>query len=130
MTIPPAKKETILIVEDSELQREAAHAIIESLGYTRILQAKDGIEAMEHLRKNKVDLIISDLDMPGMNGIELLTEVRNSPEHKTIPFIMLTIFDDKGKIVQAAKSGVSDYIIKPIERNTLKVRLKRIFGNQ
>jgi len=128
--MPTAKKETILIVEDSELQREAAHSIIESLGYTRILQAKDGVEAMEHLSKNKVDLIISDLEMPGMNGLELLAEVRNSPEHKTIPFIMLTIFDDKEKIVQAAKSGVSDYIIKPIERNTLKVRLKRIFGNQ
>ncbi len=123
------RKEAILLVEDSEMQRETARSILEDLGYKRVIEAKDGQEALQALQKEKFDLILSDLEMPKMDGQELLQKIRSNPDYKDIPFIMLTIYDEKEKIVRAAGAGVSDYIIKPIERNTLKTRLKKIFGD-
>lgn len=117
----------VLLVEDSDLQREIAKDFLKDLGFGVVMEAKDGVEALQHLQKGKIDLILSDWQMPEMDGLELLKQVKANPSYKDIPFIILTVVDEKDQIVQAVKEGVTDYIIKPVERHILKVKLKKLF---
>ena len=118
----------ILLVEDSDLQREVAKSHLEDLGFDRVVEAKDGRDAYRYVQKRKVDLIISDWEMPEMDGLELLGRIRQNDILGNIPFIILTVFDDKEKIIAAVKAGITDYIVKPVERNVLEKKIKNIFG--
>lgn len=119
----------VLLVEDSELQREIAAEILKDLGFGVVVEAKDGEDALQKLHSGKIDLILSDWQMPVMDGLELLKQVKATPKYKDIPFIILTVVDEKNQIIQAVKEGITDYIIKPVERQTLKVKLKKIFDS-
>ena len=105
----------ILLVEDSDLQREVAKSHLEDLGFDRVVEAKDGREAYRYLQKRKVDLIISDWEMPEMDGLELLSRIRQNAILENIPFIILTVFDDKEKIVAAVKEGNGYFLQYPPE---------------
>ena len=119
----------ILLAEDSDFQREAAKSVLNGLGFDRVIEASNGMEAFKYIQKRKVDLIISDWEMPEVDGLELFEKMKSSSLIVDIPFILLTITDDKEKIIQAVKKGINHYIIKPILPKVLKKKIETIFEN-
>jgi two-component system chemotaxis response regulator CheY len=118
----------VLVVDDFATMRRIIKNILLQLGFKNILEADDGTTAWEILNKEKVDLIISDWNMPKMTGIELLKKVRGDDRFKDLPFLMVTAEAQKENIVEAVKYRVSQYIVKPFTPETLQEKLKKIFG--
>ncbi|PKN08979.1 MAG: response regulator [Deltaproteobacteria bacterium HGW-Deltaproteobacteria-7] len=119
---------TILIVDDSELIRMLVQNILEQEGYKHFIVAKDGVSAYKILKAQKIDLIISDWNMLGMTGIELLIKVRADQEISQIPFIMLSVETLDITIDQAFKSGANDFITKPFNVKDLTDSVARVMG--
>jgi len=126
MAIDPNIK--ILIVDDFSTMRKIIRNILTQLGFKNILEADDGTTALEILKKEKVDLIISDWNMPKMSGLELLKAVRSDENLKDIPFVMVTAEAQKENILEAIKYKVNQYIVKPFTPETLKEKLEKVFG--
>jgi two-component system chemotaxis response regulator CheY len=126
MPIDPNIK--ILIVDDFSTMRKIIRNILTQLGFKNILEADDGTTALEILKKEKVDLIISDWNMPKMSGLELLKAVRSDENLKDIPFVMVTAEAQKESILEAIKYKVNQYIVKPFTPETLKEKLEKVFG--
>ena len=118
----------ILIVDDFSTMRKIIRNILTQLGFKNILEADDGTTALEILKKEKVDLIISDWNMPKMSGLELLKAVRSDENFKDIPFVMVTAEAQKENILEAIKYKVNQYIVKPFTPETLKEKLEKVFG--
>jgi len=118
----------ILLVEDSDVQNELAIYRFESLGFNNVIGVPNGLAAISYLEGGSVDLIISDWDMPEMNGIDLLRVVRETPSSQKIPFIILTIHDDDNKISIAKKEGVTEFLCKPVTTETLLETLEKVFS--
>lgn len=118
----------IVVVEDEESMRRLIHAYLNKMGFKKVFVARDGNEALEKLKEITADLIISDWDMPGMNGIDLLRKVRMDAQYKKTPFLLLTAHRDQESVMEAMKEGVSNYIVKPFERATLEKKLEEILG--
>ncbi len=118
----------VLVVDDFATMRRIIKNILLQLGFKNIIEADDGTTAWEILNKEKIDLIISDWNMPKMPGIELLKKVRGDDRFKDIPFLMVTAEAQKENIVEAVKYRVSQYIVKPFTPETLQEKLKKIFG--
>jgi two-component system chemotaxis response regulator CheY len=117
----------ILVVDDSSTMRQIIRSILKGLGYSKIFQADDGTSALEILKEEKLDFIISDWNMPKMAGIDLLKTVRTSEEWKEIPFLMVTAQGQQQHVIEAVKNKVSDYIIKPFNPKTLEEKIDKIF---
>jgi two-component system chemotaxis response regulator CheY len=117
----------ILVVDDFSTMRRIVKNILRQLGYENIVEADDGATAMEVLRSEKIDFIISDWNMPQMPGIELLKNVRASEEWKTLPFLMVTAEGQKENVIEAVKYKVNNYIVKPFTPETLKEKIDKIF---
>ena len=115
----------ILIVDDFTTMRRIAKRILQSIGFTNIAEAEDGLEALDVLQNDRIDLVLSDCNMPNMNGIELLTRLRSDPELKTIPFIVMTSTDQKESLLEMVKAGASDYIEKPFQADDLRQKLEK-----
>jgi two-component system chemotaxis response regulator CheY len=126
MPIDPNIK--ILIVDDFSTMRKIIRNILTQLGFKNILEADDGTTALEILKKEKVDLIISDWNMPKMSGLELLKAVRSDENLKDIPFVMVSAEAQKENILEAIKYKVNQYIVKPFTPETLKEKLEKVFG--
>ena len=126
MSVDPNIK--ILIVDDFSTMRKIIRNILTQLGFKNILEADDGTTALEILKKEKVDLIISDWNMPKMSGLELLKAVRSDENLKDIPFVMVTAEAQKENILEAIKYKVNQYIVKPFTPETLKEKLEKVFG--
>jgi two-component system, chemotaxis family, chemotaxis protein CheY len=120
---------TVLVVDDFSTMRRIVRNILRELDFKNILEADDGTSALEILRDQKVDLIVSDWNMPKMTGLELLKSVRATEQIKDIPFLMLTAESQKENIVEAVKARVSNYIIKPFTAVTLSEKLTKILPN-
>jgi len=105
----------IMIADDIQMIRRALKIALIKAGMTGIVEAKNGIEVVEHLKKDKFDLIICDWEMPEMSGIETLRYVRQDEQHKETPFVMVTSVAAPEKIRQAMLDGVTDYIVKPVK---------------
>ena len=118
----------ILVVDDFATMRRILKNNLRQLGFSDILEAEDGQLALEELKKNKVDLIISDWNLPNMNGLELLKAVRGVESLKQIPFVMVTAEGQKDNVMEAAKAGVSYYIVKPFTPETLEEKLKKVLS--
>ena len=116
---------TVLTVDDSRLIRHNVRSMLSEIKVPRILEASNGQEALKVLKANTVDLIISDWNMPSMNGQEFLEFVRKNPATQKIPFIMLTAEGDKEKVLAALQAGVTNYIVKPFTAQTLYKKLKK-----
>ena len=116
---------TVLTVDDSKLIRTNVRQMLDRLGIPHILEASDGRQALALLDRERIDLIISDWNMPEMTGHELLKAVRANQVIKHIPFIMLTAEGEKDKVVAALKSGVTNYIVKPFTQDTLFGKIKK-----
>ncbi len=122
----PGQGPSILIVDDYANMRSLTKSILRRLGYDRIHEAADGQKALALIRGSQVDLVISDVNMPNMSGLELLEAVRQDPRTSAIPFIIITGEADKNTILEAARAKVSGYLLKPFSPDALKARIEMI----
>jgi two-component system chemotaxis response regulator CheY len=118
----------VMIVDDFATMRRILRNILKQIGFKNIIEAEDGKHALKELKKEKIDLIMCDWNMPEMPGIELLKNVRSDDELKKIPFVMVTAEAQKDNILEAVKSGVSNYVVKPFTAETITEKLNKIFG--
>jgi two-component system chemotaxis response regulator CheY len=120
-------KMNILVVDDFATMRRIVRNILKQLGYENILEADDGSSALEVLKREKIQFIISDWNMPQMSGIELLKTVRATEEWKDLPFLMVTAEGQKENVIEAVKNRVNNYILKPFTPETLMEKINKIF---
>ncbi len=118
----------VLVVDDFATMRRIVKNILVQLGFKNIIEADDGTSALEILQKEKVDLIISDWNMPKMTGLDLLKTVRGDANLAATPFIMVTAEAQQDNIIAAVKAKVSQYIVEPFTADTLAEKLNKIFG--
>lgn len=118
----------VLVVDDFATMRRIVKGVLKQLGFMNIIEAEDGTTALEELKKEKVGLIVSDWNMPNMTGLDLLKAVREDGGLKSIPFLMVTVEDQKENVVEAVKAGVNNYIVKPFTPETFNEKLKKVFG--
>ena len=116
---------TILVVDDAQTIRHLTRFALSKGGYN-VIEAEDGVQGLKMLEKSSVDLIISDLNMPNMNGFDLLKSIRADPSLKHLPVLMVTAEARKEDIVLAAQSGASGYIVKPFTKATLEEKVLKI----
>lgn len=116
----------ILIVDDVDSIRDLVKGTLSSTGFQNITSAKDGYDALRLLKTEKIDLVICDWDMPNMNGMELLHNIRSDKRLKELPFIMLTGLGNSIEVKQAITAGVDDYIVKPIQPQKLLINILKL----
>ncbi len=126
--MPADKDITILVIDDFSTMRRIVKNMLRQLNYNNILEADDGSTAVSILQSKKVDLIISDWNMPKMTGIELLRYVRQTESIKDTPFILVTAEAQQDNIIEAAKAKVSNYIVKPFTAETLSEKIEKVFS--
>lgn len=117
----------ILVVDDFSTMRRIIKNLLRDLGFNNTAEADDGLTALPMLQSGNFDLLITDWNMPGMQGIDLLKAVRADPKLSTLPVMMVTAEQKKEQIIEAAKAGVNGYIVKPFTAATLKEKLEKIF---
>jgi two-component system, chemotaxis family, chemotaxis protein CheY len=115
-----------LIVDDFSTMRRIVRNLLKEIGFANAEEAEDGAVALSMLKTSKYDFIVSDINMPNMNGFELLKSVRSDDSLKGIPFLMVTAEAKKDDIVQAAQGGASGYIVKPFTKATLEEKVQKI----
>ncbi|MFY9943225.1 MAG: response regulator [Desulfobacterales bacterium] len=116
----------VLIVDDFATMRRILKNILKKIGFTHILEADDGSNALKVLEKEKVDLVISDWNMPKMTGLEFLKAVRSNTAFKDLPFLMVTAEAQKQNIIEAVQAGVSNYVVKPFTEEVITEKLAKI----
>jgi two-component system chemotaxis response regulator CheY len=119
-----------LVVDDFSTMRRIIKNFLNDLGYTSIAEADDGKTALPVLKSGDVDFLITDWNMPGMPGLELLREVRGDPATKKLPVLMVTAEAKREQIVEAAQAGVNGYVVKPFTAQTLKEKIDKILASQ
>lgn len=117
----------ILIVDDFSTMRRIVKNLLSDLGLTNTAEADDGSTALVELRKASFDLVVTDWNMPGMPGIDLLKAIRADSALSKIPVLMVTAEAKREQIIEAAQAGVNGYIIKPFTAATLEDKLSKIF---
>jgi two-component system chemotaxis response regulator CheY len=117
----------VLIVDDYNTMIRIIRNLLRQLGFEHIDDASDGSAALHKLRIRKYGLVISDWNMEPMTGFDLLQEVRNDPGLSKIPFIMVTAESKTENVIAAKKAGVSNYIVKPFNAQTLKSKIDAVF---
>lgn len=121
------KNMRILIVDDYSTMRRIIKNLMRELGFANCDEADDGTTALPMLKTGKYDFLITDWNMPGMSGIDLLANVRNDSAMADMPVLMVTAQAKKTEIVRAAQAGVSGYVVKPFTAETLKEKINKIF---
>jgi len=119
---------TILIVDDSKAMRELLTATIETVADFRILEASTGFEAMRVLPREKVDIVLTDINMPDINGLELISYMRNSPSHSAIPIIIISTEGSHKDIEKGTLLGANEYLVKPFDPADLKHLITKYLG--
>jgi len=117
----------ILVVDDMPLMRHVLINMLRKLEYSNIVEATDGLQALALLRDQHFDLVITDLHMPKMDGVDLLTNIRKDRALADIPVLMVTCEDSTDKVKQVIAAKVSGFIIKPFNMNVLSSQLNRFF---
>ncbi len=117
----------ILIVDDFSTMRRIIKNLLRDVGYTNTHEADDGNTALPMLQAGSFDFLITDWNMPGMQGIDLLKAVRADPALANLPVLLVTAEARREKIVAAAEAGVNGYIVKPFTAQTLKEKIDKIF---
>jgi two-component system, chemotaxis family, chemotaxis protein CheY len=117
----------ILVVDDFSTMRRIVKNLLRDLGFTNTLEADDGKTALPKLKAGGIDFLITDWNMPGMTGLDLLKAVRADPELAKLPVLMVTAEAKREQIIMAAQAGVNGYIIKPFTAATLKEKIEKIF---
>jgi len=117
----------ILVVDDFSTMRRIVKNLLNDLGYQNIVEADDGNTALPILKAGGIQFVITDWNMPGMTGIDLLKAIRAEPSLKALPVLMVTAEAKREQILEAAQAGVNGYIIKPFTAQTLQEKLEKIF---
>ncbi|RLJ71130.1 two-component system chemotaxis response regulator CheY [Hydrogenivirga caldilitoris] len=126
MPMPPTSIK-ILVVDDMSTMRRIIKTILNQLGYTNIEEAENGKQALAKLKKEKYDFVVTDWNMPEMDGLSLVKAIRNDEELKHIPILMVTAEAKKENVMEALKAGVNNYIVKPFTPEVLKEKMEKIF---
>ena len=113
----------VLLVDDSGVMRKIILRALNALGVTDVVEAADGVEAMEAYNTETFDLVLTDWNMPNMNGLELLTAIRASGS--VVPIFMITTESEQGRVLQAIQAGASNYLVKPFDQDTLMDKLQK-----
>jgi len=116
---------TILIADDSQAMRAILTSTLESLGDCRIVEASSGFEAMRLLPREKVDLVLTDINMPDINGLELISYMRSNPNYQDIPIIIISTEGSQKDIERGRQLGANDYVIKPFDPARLQELLQK-----
>lgn len=116
-----------LVVDDFSTMRRIVRNLLKELGFTNVDEAEDGAVALTKLREGNFEFVVSDWNMPNMDGLTLLQSVRADAKLKTLPFLMITAEAKKENIIAAAQAGASGYIVKPFTAATLQEKLDKIF---
>ncbi len=117
----------ILIVDDFSTMRRIIKNLLRDLGFTNTDEADDGQTALPKLEAGGFDFLVTDWNMPGMQGIDLLKACRANPDLKDLPVLMVTAESKREQIVEAAQAGVNGYVVKPFTAGTLKEKIDKIF---
>ncbi len=118
----------VLIVDDYQTMLRIIRNLLKQIGFTDVDEAKDGSEALSKLRERKYGLVISDWNMTPVTGYELLQQVRTDPELGSLPFIMITAEAKTENVIAAKQAGVSNYIVKPFNADTLRAKIAAVLG--
>ncbi len=129
MPLPP-KDVKILVVDDQPMIRNIIKDLLMKMGYSNIKDAENGMQAIEKLRVEKFDIVFLDWNMPVIQGIDVLKELRKMPVYKDTVVIMVTAESEKDKVIEAIKQGATDYIVKPFKPATLKQKLEDVWKGQ
>ncbi|MDD4912509.1 MAG: chemotaxis response regulator CheY [Sideroxydans sp.] len=116
-----------LVVDDFSTMRRIVRNLLKELGFSNVQEAEDGMDALNKLRGDQFDFVVSDWNMPNMTGIDLLRAIRADANLKHLPVLMVTAEAKKENIIEAAKAGASGYVVKPFTAATLDEKLKKIF---
>jgi len=123
------KDMAILVVDDYKPMLRIIRNLLKQLDFSNVDEATDGAEALQKLRDKDYGLVISDWNMEPMTGLQLVREVRSDKKLKTLPFIMVTAESKTENVVAAKEAGVSNYIVKPFNAETLKQKIVSVLGD-
>jgi two-component system chemotaxis response regulator CheY len=116
----------VLVVDDFPTMRRIVKNLLKQIGFENIDEAEDGVQALIQLKKTKYGLLVTDWNMPNMEGIDLLRNLRKEESLKDLPVLMVTAEAEKEKVIEAIKAGVDNYIVKPFTAETLKEKLLKV----
>ena len=117
---------TVCIVEDEKVSRKMTIELLKKMGITKIIASTNGEIALQKLKLQKADLIISDWHMPIMDRLEFYKAVKKEVDLQDIPFLMVTVEDSKERVVEALKFGIRDYIVKPLSSKSFEGKVKSL----
>jgi len=117
----------ILVVDDFSTMRRIVKNLLSDLGFKNIDEADDGNTALPKLKSGNFDFLVTDWNMPGMTGIDLLKAVRADPSLASLPVLMVTAESKREQIIEAAQAGVNGYVVKPFTAGTLEEKINKIF---
>ena len=117
----------ILIVDDFSTMRRIIKNLLRDLGFTTTVEADDGLTAIPILNSGSIDFLVTDWNMPGMTGIDLLRHVRADEKLRSLPVLMVTAEAKREQIIEAAQAGVNGYVVKPFTAQALKEKIEKIF---
>ena len=120
-------KMKILVVDDFSTMRRIVKNLLKQLGFENIDEAEDGAQAYSKLKEGGYGFVVTDWNMPNIDGLDLLKKVRSDPEIKDIPMLMVTAEAEKEKVITAIQAGVNNYIVKPFTGEVLKEKMDKIF---
>jgi two-component system chemotaxis response regulator CheY len=117
----------ILVVDDFSTMRRIIRNLLKELGFNNTHEADDGQTALPMLQSGNFDFLVTDWNMPGMTGINLLKAVRADPKLTNLPVLMVTAESKRDQIIEAAQAGVNGYVVKPFTAATLEEKINKIF---
>ena len=120
-------KTRFLVVDDFSTMRRIVRNLLKELGFANVDEAEDGAVALQKLKSSPYDFVVTDGNMPNMDGLTLLQSIRRTPELKHLPVLMITAEAKKENIIAAAQAGASGYVVKPFTAATLAEKLEKIF---
>jgi two-component system chemotaxis response regulator CheY len=123
------KSVKFLVVDDFSTMRRIIRNLLKELGFLNVEEAEDGVEALQKLKSGGFGFVISDWNMPNMDGLTLLKNIRSDTGLKGLPVLMVTAEAKKENIIEAAQSGANGYVVKPFTGATLDEKLNKVFQN-
>ncbi|MGB7483703.1 chemotaxis response regulator CheY [Castellaniella ginsengisoli] len=117
----------ILVVDDFPTMRRIVKNLLKDLGFENVDEAEDGAQALEKLRNGGFEFVVSDWNMPNMDGLTMLQNIRADPNLSSLPVLMVTAEAKKENIIAAAQAGANGYVVKPFTAATLEEKLNKIF---
>ncbi len=124
---PDLKNKRVLVVDDAGSMRSLLCSIIKCFGISRVYSAGNGAEAMVVINSQPIDIVFSDWEMPGKDGLTLYRELQGHPKFKEIPFVLVTSMAEMNKVKAALDQGISDYVVKPFKARSIYSKINKLF---